>query len=493
MDAAEKTPDLSNIRRLSGNVRHLSRMLYMEEVVQQKSQTTNEQLKIIDAANQMERSAKRKYLAQRLEHLEKVLELERQSGELSSTLKDAESERLKLKYYISEENVSRISRYIEASELLSSRVRRDLLDRESQLQRLQDLLLSAWGRLRSLPQSEQEFSSHLQQLSEFLSDSGRRVPCQCELDGQWDKVRKALKTKEEEIAYLQHLLREQKEEMEKKRAALEGKLLRQAKDRDEDRDRDGGHLCEKDQSIRRKFSEKKSQVRKELSEKEEQLRKELSDIEQELKEELSLRYEQLGKELSQKEESLKTKLVQMSKDELSERNKSIRKELRERQDVLAQRQDVLEKELVESSKKSLSDSEEQFQKELSEREKSFSTNLTKEQITTELWERNDSFRRELSGRADDFREELFKMEERLKKELSDRRERFIQTFLDRENVQRTETSEDGRELAATQEEKQPKAKRAVRDKDKSSKMDASEKQQKLRPSSVPPSDIRVRR
>lgn len=487
--AAEKTPDLSNIRRLSGNVRHLSRMLYMEEVVQQKSQTTNEQLKLIDAANQMERSAKKKYLAHRLEHLEKVLELERQSGELSSTLKDAESERLKLKYYISEENVSRISRYIEASELLTSRVRRDLLDRESQLQRLQDLLLSAWGRLRSLPQSEQEFSSHLHQLSEFLSDSGKRVPCRCELDGQWDKLRKALKTKEEEIAYLQHLLREQKEEMEKKRAALEEKLLRQAKDRDGD----GGHLCDKDQSVRRKFSQKKSQWRKELSEKEEQLRKELSDIEQELNEELSLRYEQLGKELSQKEESLKTKVVQMSKNELSERNKSIRKELRERQDVLAQRQDVLEKELMEGTKKSLSESEEQFQKELSEREKSFSTNLTKEQITTELWERNDSFRRELSGRADDFREELFKMEERLKKELSDRRERFIQTFLDRENVQRTETSEDGRELAATQEEKQPKAKRPVKDKDKSSKMDASEKQQKLRPSSVPLSDIRVRR
>lgn len=484
--AAETTPDPSDVRRLSVNVRHLSRMLYMEEIIQHKNHTLNEQLKLINAANDLARAAKKKNLRQRFDDLEKVLELERQSGELSWKLKDAESERLKLKYYISEENVSRINRYIEASELLTNRVRRDLLERDSQLRCIEEVLVSAWGRLRNLPQSEQEFSSHLLHLSEFLTDSGRRVPCRCELDGQWDNLKKALNTKEEEIAYLQHLLRQQKEEMEMKGAALEEKLLRQMDGESHER-----QVSERDESIRRKFSEIKSQVRTELLEKEECLKKELSDIDQALNGELSERYEQFRKELSQREESLKMKVLQMSKKELNERNKTIRKELCERQDGLAQRRDVLEKELLESTKKNLSESEKQFQKELSAREKSSNKELAKEQFAKELSERNDSFRKELCERAEDFREELLQMEERLKKEVSERKDSFMKKLLEREKTHKTESSEryaKARELAGTQEMKEQKLKRSIKENDRPSSLEAAEDHRKIRPSSFLLSD-----
>ncbi|CAG12567.1 unnamed protein product [Tetraodon nigroviridis] len=92
---------------------------------------------------------------------------------------EAEREKLTLKYYISEEHVGRIHKDVEASERLTDRARRELLE----------------------------------------TDAG--VPCGCELDGRWDELKKAMETKEEEVAYLQHLLREQKEEMEAKGAALE--------------------------------------------------------------------------------------------------------------------------------------------------------------------------------------------------------------------------------------------------------------------------------
>lgn len=427
--AAEMTLDPTNVRRLSANVRHLSRMLYIEDIIQQKNHAMNEQLKLINEANDMARAAKKKSLRQRLDDLEKVLELERQSGELRSKLKDAESERLKLEYYISEENITRINKYIEESELLTNRVRRDLLERDSQLRRIQEVLVTAWGQLRNLPQPEQHFS-------EFLADSGKGVPCQCELDGRWDKLKKALKTKEEEIAYLQHLLGDQKEEMERKWAALEEKLLRQTKDGESQ----ARHLCEEDESIRKKFSEIKSHLKKELSEKEEYLKKELCDIDEDLNGELSERYEQLRKELSEKEEALKMKVLQMSQKELSERDKNLRKELCERQDGLAQRRGVLEKELLESTKKSLSESEEHFQKELSEREQDFNQNLSKEPFSKELSERNDGFQRELCERAEDFRQELLQMEERLKKEISERKDIFMKKLLQREKPHKTEAS-----------------------------------------------------
>lgn len=393
-------------------------MLYIEDIIQRKNRTMNEQLKLINAANDMARLAKKKTLGQRFEDLEKVLELERESGELSSKLKHAETERLKLKYYISEENVARINKYIEASELLTNRVRRELLERESQLRRMEEVLVAAWGRLRNLPQSEQEFSSHLHHLSEFLRDSGQRVPCRCELDGQWDKLKTALKSKEEEIAHLQQLQRDQEEEMKMKWAALEEKLLREVKDTESH----AGHLHEKDESIRKKFSEIKRNVRKELSEKEENMKKELADVDKDLKWKLSKRYEQLGKELSEKEGGLKLKVLQMSKKELSERNKNLRKELCERQDELTRKRDVLEKELLESTKKNLSESEEQFQKELSEREKNFNKNLTKEHFTKEHSERNGSFKNELCEKTEAFREELLQMEERLKEEALERKD-----------------------------------------------------------------------
>lgn len=442
-------------------------MLYMEETIQQRQHTVNQQLKLINAANDTARAAKNKTLRQRFDDLDKVLELERESGELSTKLKDAESERLKLKYYISEENVSRINKYIEASELLTNRVRRDLLERDSQLRRTEEALVSAWGQLRNLPQSEQEFSSLLHHLSEFLTDSGKRVPCRCELDGQWDKLHQALKAKEEKVAYLQHLLRDQQEEMEAKWAALEEKLLGQTEDGDR-------HLCEKDESIKKKFSDIKSQLRKELSEKEEALRKELSNVDEDLTGELSETCQQLGKELLQKEEGLKIKVLQISKTELSDRNKKLRKKL-------CERPEGLEKELLDSTKKALSESEEHFLKELSERGKDFNKNFPKEQFAKELLERNDSFKEELCETAEAFSEELLQMEERLKKEVSERTNSLMKKLLEEANAHKMETSEKDRyakEVACTQ--------KLTRSKEKHTTFNrrASEHQQKMRSSSV---------
>lgn len=485
-DAAdEMMPELTNFCLLSVNVRHFSRMLYMEDIIQQRNHAMNQQLKLIDAANAMARAAKKKTLRQRFSDLEKVLELERESGELSAKLKEAESERLMLKHYISEENITRINKYIEASELLTNRVRRDLLERDSQLRRMEEVLVSAWGRLRNLSQSEQDLSSHLLHPSNIFTDSGQRVPCRGELDGQWDKLKKALRTKEEEITYLQHLLRDQKEEMEVKWAALEEKLLRQAKDGESHARR----LCEKDQSSRKKFSHIKSQVRKDLFEKEEYLKKELSDINEGLSGELWERCEQLGKELSQREEGLKMEVLEMSKKELSESNKNLQTELSGRLDGLAQRRDLLEKELVQSTKNQLSESEEQFQKELSEREKDFNRNLTKEHFAKELSERNDSFKKELVEKAEDFREELLQMEERLKKEASERKHSFLKKLLEQERSHQMESSEnptDAREV------RRQKMKRLTTKKDKSSKPEVTHNQQKVPSASVQLSDITVR-
>lgn len=200
--AAEATPEPPSLRHLSANARQLSRMLYMEDIVQQRNATVDQQLKLVNAASDAARAAQKKRLRHRLADLEKVLELERENGELSSRLMEAEREKLTLKYYISEEHVSRIHKYIEASELLTNRARRELLERDAQLRRTQQVLLCARGQLGNLP--------------EVLAHPGAGVPCGCELDGRWDELKKAMETKEEEVAYLQHLLREQKEEMEAK-------------------------------------------------------------------------------------------------------------------------------------------------------------------------------------------------------------------------------------------------------------------------------------
>lgn len=443
--AAESTPDPATVCRLSGNVRHLSRMLYMEDTVQQKNHTMNEQLKLINAASDMARVAKKKSLRQSFEDLEKVLELERESAELSWKLKDAESERLKLKYYISEENVSRINKYIEASEVLTNRVRRDLLERDSQLRHMEELLVSAWEQLSTLPQPGQHVSSHLMEL---LADS-KRLSCRCELDGQWDKLRRALKTTEEEMEHLQLLLREQKEEMEVKRNALEEKLLRQTGG-----DSRGRRPAEKDESVRKKISEIKSQVRKELSEKEEKLRKELSDAHQELTEELSQRHQELRKELSQRDEGLKTRVLQLSRKELSESSKSIRRELRERREGLAQRAEAQEKELLESTKKALSEHQELFQKELSERQKEQQPAVS------------DSFRTELWG-TEDVRDEL------LERDASHRRAGLMEKLAERDRSHRDKR----------------KTKRAARDKDRSSNPEAEKPPP---PSALPELTVRPR-
>lgn len=260
---AEMMPDLKN-KHPSGTIKHLARMLYMESVVQQRNHITNEQLQLINMVNDMERAAKRRTLIQKVGDFEKVLQIESECNELSSKLKTAESEKLKIKYYIAEENITGIKKYIEESEILTNKHRRALLERDSQLRRMEEVLVSAWRQLKNLPHSEQETSKHLDSLSELVKGSNTGVTCRCELDGQGDKFKKTLKTKDEEIAHLQHALNEQKEEMERKCAALEGRLLKQMKDRE-------SHmraLYEKDENIRRTFSDVKIHFREELSRKE---------------------------------------------------------------------------------------------------------------------------------------------------------------------------------------------------------------------------------
>lgn len=236
----------------------------MESIVQQRNHITNEQLQLINMVNDMERAAKRSTLMQKVGDFEKVLKIESECNELSSKLKTAESEKLKIKYYIAEETITGIKKYTEESEILTNKHRRALLERDSQLRRIEEVLVIAWRQLRNLPRSEQEFSKHLHSLSELVRGSDTGVTCRCELDGQWDTFKKALKTKDEEIAHLQHILNDQKEEMEIRCAALEAKLLKQMKDRE-------SHmrtLYEKDENIRRAFSDVKIHFREELSKKE---------------------------------------------------------------------------------------------------------------------------------------------------------------------------------------------------------------------------------
>lgn len=273
------TPDLKT-KPLSGTIKHLARMLYMESVVHQRNHITNEQLQLINMLNDMERAAKRRTLMQKVGDFQKVLKIESECIELSSKLKTAESEKLKLKYYIAEENISGIKKYTEESEVLTNKHRRALLERDSQLRRIEDLLVIAGRQLRDLPHSEQECSTHLR-LSELVKGSDTGVACRGELDGQGDKFEKALKTKDGEIAHLQHILNDQKEEMEMKCAALEEKLLKQMKDRE-------SHmraLYEKDENIRRTSSDVEIHFREELSKKE-HLKKELSTTDETLSGEL---------------------------------------------------------------------------------------------------------------------------------------------------------------------------------------------------------------
>lgn len=132
MGATEMMPDPIN-RRLCGTLKHLTHMLYMEDIVQQRNHIMNEQLQLINIEHEMARAAKKRNLTQKLDDFKKVLEIENECNELRSQLKTAQLERQKLKYYISEQNVTRIKEYIEASEILTNKNRRVLLERESQL------------------------------------------------------------------------------------------------------------------------------------------------------------------------------------------------------------------------------------------------------------------------------------------------------------------------------------------------------------------------
>lgn len=377
-------------RRLCGTLKRLSRMPYMEDIVQQRNHIMNEELQLINIEHEMERAARKRNLMQKLDDFEKVLEIESECNELRSQLKTAELERLKLKYYISEENVARIKEYIEVSEILINKNRRVLLERESELRQTEEGLVITWGQLRNLPHSDQEFSKHLHSLSEFIRDSDTRVACRCELEGERDKFKEALKIKDEEIAHLQYIVHGQKEEMEKKCTALGEKLLLQLKDRESNM----RALYEKDDSIRRKFSDIKMQFRKELQEKEQHLKKGLSTIDVDFSGELSEKHEHFREELSQKEEGLKRKVLQMIKKEISARNKNIRKE---GQEALSQRLDMKEEEIFESLQKELSESNNGFRKMLCER---------KERFSKELSDRNRSFMKGLSEREKTFNKEF---------------------------------------------------------------------------------------
>ncbi|TWW60868.1 hypothetical protein D4764_05G0009580 [Takifugu flavidus] len=365
-------------------------MPYMEDIVQQRNHIMNEELQLINIDHEMERVAKKRNQTQKLDDFQKVLEIESECNELRSQLKTAESERLKLKYYISEENVARINEYIEVSEILINKNRRVLLERESQLRQTEEGLVIAWGQLRNLPHSDQEFSKHLHSLAEFMRDSDTRVPCRCELDRQRDTFKEALKIKDEEIAHLQHIFHGQKEEMEMKCTALGEKLLMHMKDRESNM----RVLYEKDDSIRRKFSDIKIQFKKELLEKEHHLKKELSTIDEDFSGELSEKHEHFREELSQKEDGFKRKVLQTIKKEISERNKNIRKES---QEALSQRLDMKEKEIFKSLQKELSESNDGFREMLFER---------KEHFSKELSDRNHSFMKELSERERTFKKEF---------------------------------------------------------------------------------------
>lgn len=425
MDAVTETMLDPKNGRLCGTLKRLPSMLYMEDIVQHRNHTMTQQLQLINTENEMARAAKKRNLMQKIDDFEKVLEIQNECNELISQLKTAELERLKLKCYISEENVTRIKEYIKGSEILTNKDRRLLLERDSQLRRVEEVLVIAWGQLRNLPHSEQELSKHLHSMLEFMRGSETRVPCRCELEGQWDKFQRALKIKDEEIAYLKHILHGHKEEMEMKCTALGEKLLMQMKDGESNM----RALYEKDDKIRRKFSDVKIHFRTEFSEKEQDLKNELSTIDEELSGELSEKHEDFMEELSQREEGLKRKVLQMIKKEICERNRNIRKD---RQEVLK------EDEIFKGAKKKLSESK------------------------------------------DGFREMLFELTECFKKELSDRNHSFMKELSQREKIFKKEISEKYNtviELLSELELKHQKLMKSIKERDRSSKV---RNQQKIR-------------
>lgn len=414
----EMMPDPKN-RRLCGTLKRLSRMPYMEEIVQQRNHIMNEQLQLINIEHEMKRAAKKRNLTQKLDDFEKVLEIEGECNELRSQLKTAELERLKLKYYISEENVARIKEYIEASEILINKNRRVLLEKESELRQTEEGLVIAWGQLRNLPHSDREFSKHLHCLSEFMVDSDTRVPCRCELEGERDKFKEALKIKDEEIVHLQYIFHGQKEEMEMKCTALGEKLFMQLKDMEINM----RALYEKDDNIRRKFSDIKIQFRKELLEKEQHLKKGLSTIDEDFSGELSEKHDHFREELSQKEEGLKRKVLQIIKKKISERNKNIRKE---GQKALSQSLDMKEEEIFESLQKDLSESNDGFRKMLC---------VWKERFSKDLSDRNRSFMKEFSERERIFNKEFlekYKTVNELLSELEMKHQKLMKSIKERD-------------------------------------------------------------
>lgn len=324
IDAADQTPPDPQVVCESRNMLDLAKVFVMEDMIEHSKETRNEQVKIMNMAKDMVRAAKEKEVMQKLDHLEKLLQLEKECNKLMTV----ELERLKVKALTPHRSTAGVQ-----TEVLTSRDRRELLETESQLTQVKEDLLIALEQLENLPDSEQRFYKHLYGLSEVGTGSDPGVSWRCELEEQWDTFKRAHTTEDQEMAHLQQTLYNQQEEMKMKVANLEEKLLQQMKDAEL-------HRRENDEKVRMKVSDLKTHLRREISDKGQHLKEELSGAEKDLKKELSKMLEQL----KQREEDLKMKALHKA-------NQRFRQELQ-------QRRDVLEEEALESMKKLLSELEE---------------------------------------------------------------------------------------------------------------------------------------